>query len=56
MVNYYIQTNNILSIVKIEDETRNTGRSWNAVKGIGGNRNAWKLFMDALCSTKSKRN
>ena len=31
------------------------GRSWNEVKGIDGDRNAWKLFMDALCSTRSKR-
>ena len=40
----------------IEDEIRNTGRSWNEVKGIAGDRNAWKVFMDALCSTSSKRN
>jgi len=40
----------------IEDEIRNTGRSWNEVKGIAGDCNAWKLFMDALCSTRSKRN
>ena len=39
----------------IEDEIRNTGRSWNEVKGIAGDRNAWKLFMDALCSARSKR-
>jgi hypothetical protein len=39
----------------IEEEIRNTGRSWNEVKGIAGDRNAWKLFMDALCSTKCKR-
>jgi hypothetical protein len=32
----------------IEDEIRNTGRSWNEVKRIAGDRNAWKLFMDAL--------
>jgi hypothetical protein len=38
-----------------EDEVRNTGRSWNEVKGIAGDRNAWKLFMDALYSTRSKR-
>jgi hypothetical protein len=38
-----------------EDEIRNIGRSWNEVKGIAGDRNAWKLFMDALCSTRSKR-
>jgi hypothetical protein len=37
-----------------EDEIRSR-RSWNEVKGIAGNRNAWKLFMDALCSTRSKR-
>jgi hypothetical protein len=40
----------------IEDEIRNTGRSWYEVKGIAGDCNAWKLFMDALCSTRSKRN
>jgi hypothetical protein len=40
----------------IEDEIKNTGRSWNEVKGIAGYRSAWKLFMDALCSTRSKRN
>jgi hypothetical protein len=40
----------------IEDEIRNTGRSWNEVKGIAGDCNTWKLFMDALCSTRSKRN
>ena len=39
----------------IEDEIRSTGRSWNEVKGIAGNHNAWTLFMDALCSTRSKR-
>jgi len=39
----------------IEDEIRSTRRSWNKVKGIAGDRNAWKLFMDALCSTRSKR-
>ena len=38
-----------------DDEIRNTGRSWNEVKEIAGDRNAWKLFMDALCSTRSKR-
>jgi hypothetical protein len=38
------------------DEIRNTGRSWNEVKGIAGDRNAWKLFMDALCFRRSKRN
>jgi len=40
----------------IEEEIRNTGRSWNEVKGIAGDHSAWKLFMDALCSTRSKRN
>jgi hypothetical protein len=40
----------------IEDEIRNTGRSWNEVKGIAGDHNASKLFMDALCSTRSNRN
>jgi hypothetical protein len=39
----------------IEDEMRNTGRSWKEVKGIAGDRNAWKVFIDALCSTRSKR-
>jgi hypothetical protein len=39
----------------IEDEIRGTGRSWNEVKGKAGDRNAWKIFMDALCSTRSKR-
>jgi hypothetical protein len=39
----------------IGDEIRGTGRSWNEVKGIDGDGNLWKLFMDALCSTKSKR-
>jgi hypothetical protein len=39
-----------------EDEIRNTGRSWNEVKGITEEHNAWKLFMDDLCSTRSKRN
>jgi hypothetical protein len=39
----------------IEDEIRNTERSWNEVKEIAGDRNAWKLFIDALCSTGSKR-
>ena len=39
----------------IEDEIRSTGKSWNEVKGIAGDRNACMLFMDALCSTKTKR-
>jgi len=39
----------------IEDEIRSTKRSWNKVKGIAGDRNGWKLFMDALCSTRSKK-
>jgi len=39
----------------IEDEIRSTRRPWNEVKGIAGDRNAWKLFMDVLCSTRSKR-
>jgi hypothetical protein len=38
----------------IEDEIRSTGRSWNEVKGIAGDQNAWKLFMDTLCSTSKK--
>jgi len=39
----------------IEDEIRGTRRSWNEVKGIAGDRNAWKLFMDVLCFTRIKR-
>jgi len=39
----------------IEDEIRSTKRPCNEVKGIAEDRNAWKLFMDALCSTRSKR-
>jgi len=39
----------------IEDEIRSTRRSWNEVKGIAADRNAWKLFMDALCSARSKK-
>jgi hypothetical protein len=31
-----------------KDEIRSTGRSWDEVKGIAGDRNAWKLFMDAV--------
>jgi hypothetical protein len=38
----------------VEDEIRGTGKSWNEVKGIAGDHNAWKLFMDALCSARSK--
>jgi len=38
----------------VEDEIRSTRRSWNEVKGIAGDLNAWKLFMDALYSTRSK--
>jgi len=39
----------------IEDEIRKTRRSWNEVKEIAGDVIAWKFFMDALCSTRSKR-
>jgi hypothetical protein len=39
----------------IEDEIRGTRRSWNKVKGMAGDRINWKLFMDALCCTGSKR-
>ena len=39
----------------IEDEIRRTGKSWNEVNWIAGDRNAWKLFVDALCSTGSER-
>jgi hypothetical protein len=38
-----------------DDEIKSTGRSWKEVKGIAGDRKAWKLFMDALCSTRSKK-
>jgi len=39
----------------IVGEIRSTRRLWNEVKGMAGDRIAWKLFMDALCSTGSKR-
>jgi len=39
----------------IEDEIRSIRRSWNELKGLAGDRNVWKLFMDALCSTRSER-
>ena len=39
----------------IEDEVINTGRSWNVVEGIAVDRNAWKIFMDAICSIRSTR-
>ena len=39
----------------IEDERRGTGIWRNEVKGIVRDRNAWKLFMDDLCSTRRKR-
>jgi hypothetical protein len=39
----------------IEDEIRNRGKSWNEVKGMAADGSVWKLFMDALCSTGSKR-
>jgi len=39
----------------IEEEIKRTRRSWNEVKGIAGDRNAWKIFKDTLCSTRSKR-
>jgi hypothetical protein len=39
----------------IEYEIRGTGRSWNEVKRIAGDRKAWKLFVDATCSTRSNR-
>jgi len=38
-----------------EDEIRSARRSWNEVKGTAGDRDAWKLFTDALCSRRSKR-
>jgi hypothetical protein len=37
------------------DEIRGTGKSWNEVKGIAGDRDAWKLFMDALYFTRIKK-
>jgi hypothetical protein len=39
-----------------EDEIRNIGRTCNEVKEIAGDRSIWKVFMDALCSTRSKSN
>ena len=39
----------------IEEEIRSTRRSWKEVKRIAGDRNGWKLVMDALCSTRSKK-
>ena len=39
----------------IEDGIRSIRRSWNEFKGIAGYCNAWKLFMDTLCSTRSER-
>ena len=38
----------------IEDEIRSLGRSWEEVKGIAGDRNAWNFFLDDLCSTRNK--
>jgi hypothetical protein len=38
----------------IEDEIKNTGTSWNKVKGIAGDGKDWKPFMDALSSTRQK--
>ena len=38
----------------MEDEIRST-RSWDEVKGIAGDHNAWKLYMDALRPTRSKK-
>jgi hypothetical protein len=38
-----------------EDEIRNTGRSWNEVMGIAGDHNTWKLLVDAVSSTRSKK-
>jgi hypothetical protein len=35
------------------EEIRSTRRLWN--KGLAGDSNARKLFVDALCSTMSKR-
>jgi hypothetical protein len=40
----------------IGDEIRNTGRTWNEVKRTAGDPSAWKLFMEAMCSTRSERN
>jgi len=38
----------------IEDEI-STRRSWNEVKWSAGDRNVWKLSMDAVCSIRSER-
>jgi hypothetical protein len=38
----------------IEDEIRNTGRSKNEVMGIAGDCNTWKIFVNAVRSTRSK--
>jgi len=38
-----------------EDVIRSTRRSWNEVKGTAGDRSGWRLFVDALRSTRSKR-
>ena len=37
-----------------DDGIRNRRISWNEVQGIAGDCNAWKLFVDVLCYTKSK--
>ena len=39
----------------VENGIRNRRISWNEVKWTAGDRNTWKPFMDALCSTGSKR-
>jgi len=39
----------------VEDIVDEIRRTWNEAKGIAGDCSAWKLFMDALCSTRSKR-
>jgi hypothetical protein len=44
------------NVAKDGDEIRNTGRSWNEVKWIAKDRNAWKIFMDDPCFTRSKGN
>jgi len=39
----------------IQDEIKSTRISRDEVKGTAADCNAWKLFMDAFCSTRRKR-
>jgi hypothetical protein len=43
------------NVVKDNKRIRSTRRSWNEVKRMAGDCNAWKLFMDVLCCTRSKK-